>query len=364
MSTEDTVPAPTVHDLEAPQPDAPFTSPLSRGNLHRLTPRQLVFFYPPNEWETFVREWATTLGPYNSLKVLAGPGDKGIDVAGLVTPAGLLGEWDCFQCKHYENALMPSDAFPEIVKLFKHVEAGHYTLPRRYSFVAPMGCGPSLNSWLSNAPKLKEEFLGYLDRQVDGGRLSSGSAAIARRQAENANFELFRSEQLEDILEAHAKTPYFVERFDQPLPPRPPTQVPIAFIPSKESRYAAKLINVYLELDPACDISEETASSHPKYGTHMKRQREAFFSAEALREFARDKVPPGTFELLQEDVFSGVIDVAEGQHLNGMERLRSVLTQASVIDLTAHRLVTQTRIPDRHGMCHQLASLDRLDWVQ
>lgn len=357
------LPSPTVLDAEL-LPETPLTSDRTAGRLHRLTPKQLLYFYTPEQWEAFIREWATTVDTYKTLKILAGPGDKGIDVAGLITDAGLLGTWDCFQCKHYEAPLMPSDAYPEMAKMLRHVDAGHYVLPRRYVFLAPRGCGPTLSAELSNATELKRSFLAFIDKAEEKGRLAPDAVQAVRRQADKANFELFNGLPVEDVLDAHSRTRFYIERFDQPLPDRPPIEVPRAFVPSQESRYAAKLIDVYLEVDQDCGITEETASSHPKWGDHMRRQRQAFFSAEALREFARDKVLPGTFERLLEDVHAGVIDLVESPHETGIARLRAVLTHAGAIDLTAHRLVAVTRVADRHGMCHQLAGADRLDWVR
>ena len=104
-------------------------------------------------------------------------------------------------------------------------------------------------------------------------------------------------------------------------------------------------------------------TAHQKYGPHLQRQREAFYSAEALRLYARDSVPDGTYELLQGDVYTGVIDTAEADHASGMDRLRAVLTQSGQLDLGAHSLISVSRIEDRQGICHQLANADRLTWV-
>lgn len=79
--------------------------------------------------------------------------------------------------------------------------------------------------------------------------------------------------------------------------------------------------------------------------------------------YARDSVPDGTFELLQGDVYSGVIDTAEADHASGLDRLRAVLTQSGQLDLGAHALISVSRIEDRQGICHQLANADRLTWV-
>ena len=88
-----------------------------------------------------------------------------------------------------------------------------------------------------------------------------------------------------------------------------------------------------------------------------------FYSAEALRNFARDRTPLGTFDSLQEDIFHGVIDVCEVSYASGLERLRATITTAAIIDVGGNALFGVTRVADKQGVCHQLANDDRLTWV-
>ena len=55
-------------------------------------------------------------------------------------------------------------------------------------------------------------------------------------------------------------------------------------------------------------MTDPSTLSVPKLKDHFRRQREAFYEAESLRVFARDSVPPGTFESLLDDIHDGVID--------------------------------------------------------
>jgi hypothetical protein len=95
---------------------------------------------------------------------------------------------------------------------------------------------------------------------------------------------------------------------------------------------------------------------------HFNRQREFFYHAEALRNFARDTVPPGTYEDLQSEVHAGVIDIQEAEHSNSYARLTSVLQGASSLQLTANALMSVIKVQDRKGICHQLVNEDRLRW--
>jgi hypothetical protein len=102
----------------------------------------------------------------------------------------------------------------------------------------------------------------------------------------------------------------------------------------------------------------------PSLHGHFGRQREAFYHAESLRVFARDNVPPGTFESLQEDIHSGVIDICDGDHADGYERIKKVTQTARELQLTSNPLLICSKPKDRDGICHQLAIEDRLLWTK
>jgi hypothetical protein len=354
--------APQLVDFAVPVASG-FPAPALSGKP--VPPAQRIYFYSPNEWEVFIAEWATGVAvSYQQIKQLGGSGDRGVDVAAFKTDRGLEDAWDCFQAKHYEGSLTLSDAFPEMLKIFNGVVDAFYRLPDRYVFVAPRGCGPTLNRLLSKPTELKKRFLELLDAGGAATRLYSEQALQSIRElAEASDFSLFQSLELNDMLDAHRRTPYFADRFATSLPTRPPVgQTPKAPAPD-EATYVRKLVNVYKEQDPISVSNADSVVAHAKYGRHLQRQREAFYSAEALRLYARDSVPDGTFESLQDDVFTGVVDTAESDHASGLDRLRAVLTQSSQLDLGAHALIAVSKFEDRQGVCHQLANADKLTWV-
>lgn len=346
---------PALHDLPAP-----VVHPAISLTGAPVTPQQRIYFYSSDEWELFVREWATGLQPnYLQIKLLAGPSDRGVDIAAFKSASGFDGAWDCFQAKHYADPLKLSDALPEMLKIFRHVGLGHYVLPDRYLFLAPKGCGAALNRLLSKPSDLKVAFLGS---EVLAAEPAVSRASI-RTLAEGVDFSMFQSVEILDALEVHRATPYHVGRFGGPLAPRPLASPPPEEISQAETRYVAQLVEVYAE-SAIPDLEVAELSSHPMIGNHFMRQRIAFYRAESLRLYARDSVPQGTFELLQDDVHAGVIEIVERAFASGMDRLSEVLTTSAGLDLSAHTLVTVSTIDDRKGICHQLANDDRLTWVR
>lgn len=354
---------PELSNLSAPSPMV--TPPTLTGPS--FTPQQILYFYSPDQWENFIREWATGLATaYDQIKRLGGSNDHGVDVAAFKTAHGFEGTWDCFQGKHYADALKPSDAYPEMLKVFLAVINAHYQLPDAYYFLAPKGCGATLDRLLSKPSDLRQKFLAELQKDKGcAATLEANMRGKVRALAEKTDFSMFRSVQLSDALETHRGTPYYVARFGGPLPARPPVEPPPDEFAEGEARYVAQLVDVYNEQVLSEQITQASVSDHATYGEHFKRQRISFYSAEALYMHARDSVPKGTYEALQKDLHSGVVEVAEAEHANGMDRLREVLTAATRVQLDGHAaLLSVSRMDDRKGICHQLANEDRLTWVK
>ncbi|MFB9181541.1 ABC-three component system protein [Dactylosporangium sucinum] len=328
------------------------------------TPRQRIHFYSPDEWEEFILEWATGLEEdYFQLVRIGGSNDKGADVAGFLTRHRFEGEWDCMQCKHYEQGLQPAEAYEEMFKMIRSVVEGYYTMPRRYLFLAPQGCGKSLKRLLSAPSQLRTGFLNkFSGSKPLGEGLDPTLLAKIRAVAETLDYSMFQNVEIHEILEIHKRTPYYWHRFGGPLPERPPVIKPPVELTADEARYIEHLMSVYTERYGVGSAGIAEILTHPQAFRHLSRQREAFFSAESLRAFARDSVRPGTFERLQDEVYHAVVETHERNFSDGMERLTSVLEKAAGLTLTSSALISVSDPLDKRGICHQLANVDRLKW--
>jgi len=130
-----------------------------------------------------------------------------------------------------------------------------------------------------------------------------------------------------------------------------------------ESRYVTQLLGAYAE-HTGTPVSDVSSLSSQTLKGHFHRQREAFYQAESLRVFARDTVPLGTFESLQQDIFDGVIDTHDATHVDGYEKVCAVTKAAREVQITANALITCTKPKDRDGICHQLVNEERLRWAK
>ena len=122
----------------------------------QLVPERRLAAFSDEDFELVVRHWLqeTASGRYKRLIRYGGPGDKGRDVVGLLTddPAG---PWDNYQCKRYQEKLAPTTLWAELGKLVYWVTQGAYTVPRLYTFVAPLGAGNKARELLGDPDKVR-----------------------------------------------------------------------------------------------------------------------------------------------------------------------------------------------------------------
>ena len=72
--------------------------------------------------------------------------------------------WDNYQCKHYSNALRPTDIWLELGKLMHYTQIEEFTYPRNYLFVTPRGAGTKLAKRLPNGDQIRQGRLGKWDQ--------------------------------------------------------------------------------------------------------------------------------------------------------------------------------------------------------
>jgi hypothetical protein len=331
-----------------------------------VDPLTRVLVYTADEWETFINEWVFSLKKkYSKVLRFTGAGDKGIDIAAFTDDQLLSGIWDNYQCKHYGGPIAPHVAWPEIGKILWHSFNQHYVPPRAHYFVAPKETSTSLTLLLANSTKLKAQLLSAWDKSVRDkiGVVPVPLAGEFAKYVDAFDFSIFKPMALREVVEGHRKTPYFVSRFGGGLPPRPKPSSPPVEVEQCEMRYVAHLLDAYADHKKITSVTIPELKKWNPLRDHFKRSREAFYHAESLRVFVRDKVEPGTFESLQEEVYLGVIDTHNGEHADGYERVVSVTNVAQTLALDAHPLAASTFPSDRRGMCHQLANEDRLKWT-
>ena len=329
-----------------------------------------------DEWEGFTEEWLSfhkAKGTYQSIKRFSGPGDLGLDVVAFKAKEGFAKPWDSYQCKHYNHALRPGDVYGEIGKIIYHSFMCTPPFnqlcraPQRHAFIAPFGVGITLGRLLKDPGRLKEEVRAKWESHCAPG-IGAGIEAPLKGKFlayfDAFDFAIFEDRTPVELVEEHTQTVFHATRFGGGLPPRGAPDAPPAEPAEAESLYLRKLLDAYSAHLGQRVAAREELPSHSGLEGHYNRQRILFYSAESLRNFARDRTPPLTFNSLQEDVYNGVIDICEAAHSDALERLRNAVSAAGQLDVSGNGLVGVTNVADKQGICHQLANNDRLTWTE
>ena len=271
--------------------------------------------FSPDDWEEFVEEWTTTLeGSYAKVRRFGGAGDCGIDVAGFCTPDDFGGIWDNYQCKRYGHPLRPSDIWVEIGKIIYYSYVGEFSVPRAHYFVASSGVGTALEKLLNKPEELKANFQSNWNNHCK--KTLTATKIIERvgdflAYVELFDFSIFSSRSHIELIDAHSHTAYHSVRFGGGLRARPKPDTPPVQPAANESRYIRQLLDAYGDHLYIAVQNPVVLKAYQSLQNDFLRQRERFYHAESLRNFARDTVPEGTFDELQDEVFHGVIDVTD-----------------------------------------------------
>ena len=328
------------------------------------------------DWEGFTEEWLSfhkTKGTYQAIKRYSGPGDLGLDVVAFTSSAGFEKPWDSYQCKRYDHALRPGDVYGEVGKIIYHSFQRtppfnqSCRVPRRHVFVSPLGVGIAVGRWLKDPNRFKQEVRGKWQSHCVpkiGSAISAPLTGALLSYFDAFDFAIFEDRTAVELVEEHAQTVFHAPRFGGGLQPRAEPDTPPSEPTQEESLYLQRLLDAYGDHLGTTLTDRDELEPHSDLAEHYNRQRVLFYSAESLRNFARDRTPPQTFDSLQDDVYNGVIDVCDAAHADALERLRTTVSTAGQVDVSGNALVGVTRVADKQGICHQLANDDRLTWMK
>lgn len=333
-----------------------------------ILPQNRIQLYNDTEWEQFTEEYAAGLKPkYIDVRRAGGAGDEGVDVAAYRTNLGLSGDWDNYQCKHYDHALYPSDIYLEMGKLCHYTFIKSYPTPKNYYFVAPHGVGTSLGKLIrGNHNELKQNILNDWGKYCEN-KITSKHAVLLigefKRYVEKFDFSIVKDISILELLEVHRSTVYYNQRFGGNLPSRPTSDVPPEEMAEEEVIYVKKLLEAYAEFLQISEISLNEVENHRILKAHLRSARIQFYCAESLHKFSRDYLEAGEFERLQDNIFVGIENIILSEHNNGFERVKNVVQEAYKIQIDSHPLKERLDPSDRGGICHQLANSNKLSWV-
>ncbi|MDN7534192.1 ABC-three component system protein [Burkholderia orbicola] len=335
-----------------------------------VAPLDRLAQFSADDFERFTLEWASDFLAKQinavEVQVRGGSGDKGRDVvvwldASNVTPR----RWQLYQCKHYDTNLGLSKAGIEIAKVLYYTHIGDYTAPESYSFVTHKGVTSPFQDLLDAPAKLQNKMVDSWD---DFSKSITSKQTIAltpelKKHILGFDFSIFFAKQPHDLIAEHAQTRYHLTVFGAPLLKRPPPPPPPSTVAANETKYIGQLYRVIGD-DIGTTIGCTEDFKHSPYHTRMfERSRLTFYSAEGLKEVARDQMADQAyFDTLLTEFSDGLYYQYTEPNGTPIERLKATVLAAQNIQLGAHPLVEHVTSKDREGMCHQMANEERLDW--
>lgn len=335
-----------------------------------VTPLARLAQFSAEEFERFTLEWATgyLAKKTNVFEVQArgGSGDKGRDIVVWLDAANKdPRHWQLYQCKHYDSKLGLSKAGIEIAKVLYYTHIGDYTPPDSYYFVTHKGVTSPFQDLLDEPKSLKAEIIKTWDaysKSITSKQTIALSAEL-QKHIEDFDFSIFAAKQPHDLIAEHSQTKYHLTVFGAPLVNRPPPPAPPSTVAANETKYIEQLYRVIGD-DIGMTVSDADDFKHSSYHARMfARSRLTFYSAEGLKEVARDQMADQQFfESLLDDFCDGLYYHYTEPKGSPLDRLKVTVSAAQNIQLGSHPLAPHVTGKDREGMCHQMANEDRLDW--
>jgi hypothetical protein len=333
-------------------------------NINKVDPDsylKLIQSVGSTKFEEIVYEWVwgCMRNRYQKVAYIGGPNDKGRDIIGYIDYKNDI--WEGYQCKNYKDKLTPSDLWPEIGKLCYNCFRKELNIPKKYFFISPFGVSAAVNDLLRNPSKLKEGLIKNWDKSCKTKLIHETKISLEgdlRNYVYNFDFSIFDSIDPQDFLDEYTKTRFFTRRFGILTIPRPEPKPAPAEPEEHEATYIRKILDAYEDYLSKHVDSHKNLEEYPELKEHFERQRNYFFSAEALKEFARDITDPqsNSFEKLKTELYEGIIDTIQEDAENGFVRLKKVLARADTLQFTDNSLSPHLSLMDKKGICHHLAN--------
>lgn len=358
--------------------DAPTSWPGANARLLGLgqglpvNPLDRLALFSADDFERFILEWAEgylkrLLPGVDSVQQRGGAGDKGRDiVVWFGAPGTPERHWKLYQAKRYASPIGPSIAIKELAKVLFYTFRGDYSLPSEYWFVTRKGVTGDLQDMIDDPIKLKAFLIENWDKHCTG--ITSKPVALDgafREFVETLDFSFVRVKQPLELIAEHGKTRFHPLVFGAPLIERPKPATPPSEVAEKERLYVRRLFDVISEMTGGTVDCEADFESIHMPRLLYKRSRVSFYSAEGLKELARDSMDHVEFfEDLLTEFENGLYHHYTGGAASGHVRLTETIKAAQAQQIPGHVLEPHMTALDREGVCHHLANERDVRWCE
>ncbi len=337
-----------------------------------VNPLDRLANFSADDFERFALEWADgylreKLPDVTEIQQRGGAGDKGRDIVVWFGKAGTPSRrWHLYQCKRYASALGAGKGIAEIAKVLFYSFRGDFSLPLEYWFVTRKGVTGEFQDLIDEPIKLRTYIVDNWNAQCSNAITAKKAIALEGEFADyvaKIDFGFVRVKQPLDLINEHGQTKYHPIVFGAPLIDRPSPAAPPSQVAEAERGYVGELFKVIGEMTGAPIAGEADFASHVKARNLFERSRMTFYSAEGLKELARDQMADaGYFDELLGEFRHGLYYTYSAPSDTGYTRLSETVKAAQVQQVSSYTLKDHVTPPDREGICHHLANNGDVAW--
>ncbi len=169
---------------------------------------------------------------------------------------------------------------------------GDYTPPNQYWFVTHKGVTGDFQDLLDDPAELRKFVTDNWEKYC-ANKIHSEEVELSlelKAHIATFDFSIFRAKQPLELINEHSQTKYHLIAFGLPLIDRPPPPQPPSTVAPEETVYVTQLYEIIAEkLGVSVSAVADFASS-PEMSRLFDRSRITFYSAEGLKELARDRM--------------------------------------------------------------------------
>lgn len=339
----------------------------------RVEPHDRITLFSPDQYEKFTKSWLSGCRKslYRNIGVYGGSGDKGRDVVGYY----LDGSWDNYQCKRYITALSPSVIKLEVGKIIYYSYNGDYIAPKNHYFVSPKGLSSNSRDLLMNQKTLKSTMIDEWDKVCKESITDTMKIPLTEKLKEYIeafDFSIFSyvdsNQMIDDLHGTKFFARFFGGGFSQPR--NDELVVPPEKVDESENKYIKCLLDAYGDYygDRIDDLTI-LESNFPREYKHFKKQRQYFYTAEALRKYSIESLPIQRtdarthFDKLKDEYLCVIQDILDEDFDNGYECVKEVIKEVAKVSCDNSILKYEIGAQDKKGICHHLSNDGKVTWV-
>jgi hypothetical protein len=287
-----------------------------------------------------------------------GANDRGRDVIGYLDDK----TQDIFQCKNYESPLTPVDVYKEIAKILYYAFKGNILEIRNYYLVARKGVGATLGELLEKPENLKIKIVEQWDDHCSTKIIRGRKIALEgefKAYFDSFDFSKIKHYTPDELIEMHSNTKYHAVMFGGTLGKRRKVEVP-EDIEERESLYVLQMMEAFSERESSILlVPNDLGINNLALFNHYRR---SFFSADALRVFARDSLPDeGDFHSFVSEIGDAIMTpfhTTRGVY----DKMVACVNFAVQVPIHNNPLEFYIAVLDKIGACHHLVNSDKLKW--